>query len=222
VFPGASHNRFEHCLGTSHLAGQLVERFAKLQPELDITEVGLPPPHATDACSWRTWSVCSRLTHSHVCCSISQRDIRVVRLAGLCHDLGHGAFSHAFEDWVRARTYTPSPRPHHPSPPDCCVLCALSAHGTWPIVMTTSFTSPPPPLSLWSSGNAAWTHEDMSQRMVEYLIGMAVTQPWHSSAHRCHDALMIADKLTLVLSLVIIPLQTTTTWTTRAGTCNSC
>jgi HD superfamily phosphohydrolase len=89
VFPGASHNRFEHCLGTSHLAGQLVERFAKLQPELDITE----------------------------------RDIRVVRLAGLCHDLGHGAFSHAFEDWVRART-----------------------------------------------GNAAWTHEDMSQRMVEYLI----------------------------------------------------
>lgn len=44
MFPGASHNRFEHCLGTSHLAGQLVERFAKLQPELDITEVGLLPP----------------------------------------------------------------------------------------------------------------------------------------------------------------------------------
>jgi HD superfamily phosphohydrolase len=67
----------------------LVERFAKLQPELEVSE----------------------------------RDIRVVRLAGLCHDLGHGAFSHAFEDWVRTRT-----------------------------------------------GNAEWTHEEMSQRMVEYLI----------------------------------------------------
>ena len=24
VFPGASHNRFEHCLGVSHLAGKLL------------------------------------------------------------------------------------------------------------------------------------------------------------------------------------------------------
>jgi HD superfamily phosphohydrolase len=26
VFPGASHNRFEHSLGTAHLAGMMIER----------------------------------------------------------------------------------------------------------------------------------------------------------------------------------------------------
>ncbi|KAI7900212.1 uncharacterized protein BX663DRAFT_518954 [Cokeromyces recurvatus] len=36
VFPGASHNRFEHSIGVSHLSGTLIERFARDQPELDI------------------------------------------------------------------------------------------------------------------------------------------------------------------------------------------
>ncbi|KAI8393865.1 HD phosphohydrolase domain-containing protein [Radiomyces spectabilis] len=38
VFPGASHNRFEHSIGVSHLAGTLIERFQQDQPELNITE----------------------------------------------------------------------------------------------------------------------------------------------------------------------------------------
>ncbi|KAJ1941667.1 hypothetical protein GGF37_003445 [Kickxella alabastrina] len=64
VFPGASHNRFEHCIGTSYLAGKVVQGFAQHQPELEINE----------------------------------RDIRCVTLAGLCHDLGHGPFSHVFDN----------------------------------------------------------------------------------------------------------------------------
>ncbi|KAF8926125.1 SAM domain and HD [Haplosporangium bisporale] len=64
VFPGATHNRFEHSIGTSHLAGELVERFRDTQPELEITE----------------------------------SDVKCVKLAGLCHDLGHGPFSHIFDN----------------------------------------------------------------------------------------------------------------------------
>ncbi|CAO3678225.1 unnamed protein product [Rhizopus stolonifer] len=64
VFPGGSHNRFEHSIGVSHLAGTLVERFSKEQPELQI----------------------------------SGDEIKCVKIAGLCHDLGHGPFSHVFDN----------------------------------------------------------------------------------------------------------------------------
>jgi len=38
VFPGASHNRFEHCVGVSHLAGLMAKHFKEKQPELAITD----------------------------------------------------------------------------------------------------------------------------------------------------------------------------------------
>lgn len=56
VYPGASHSRFEHCLGTMHMAGRMAEHLG-----------------------------------------LSREDVRKVRLAGLLHDLGHSALSHAVE-----------------------------------------------------------------------------------------------------------------------------
>ncbi|CAF1442196.1 unnamed protein product [Didymodactylos carnosus] len=67
VFPGASHNRFEHSVGTCYLAGELLTSLQQQQPHLDITD----------------------------------QDKLCVQIAALCHDLGHGPFSHLFEDVIR-------------------------------------------------------------------------------------------------------------------------
>ncbi|XP_077937854.1 deoxynucleoside triphosphate triphosphohydrolase SAMHD1-like [Gasterosteus aculeatus] len=72
VFPGASHNRFEHSLGVAHLAGELVRALKQRQPDLNIT----------------------------------RRDVLCVQIAGLCHNLGHGPFSHMFD-----RKFIPKARP---------------------------------------------------------------------------------------------------------------
>lgn len=71
VFPGASHNRFEHSLGVAHLAYRFANQlWTSQRNELDVER----------------W------------------DLRVVELAGLCHDLGHGPFSHVFErEFLRRR-----------------------------------------------------------------------------------------------------------------------
>ena len=63
VFPGASHNRFEHSIGVYHLSKQY----------MNILN--------------RNWE-------------FTEREITCISIAGLVHDIGHGPFSHLFDEII--------------------------------------------------------------------------------------------------------------------------
>ena len=67
VYPGGVHSRFEHVIGTMHVAGLVGQSVAE--------KAGL-----------------------------SDDDIQELRIAGLLHDVGHGPFSHLFEEVLAEKT----------------------------------------------------------------------------------------------------------------------
>lgn len=70
VFPSADHTRFSHSIGTFYIMQRLIEHFEKLIKDLSLSNTF----------------------------EISEMDKSVALLAALLHDIGHGPFSHAFED----------------------------------------------------------------------------------------------------------------------------
>ena len=68
VYPGATHTRFEHVIGTMHVAGLIAEalvRGSELDPDLS----------------------------------------QEVRIAALLHDVGHGPFSHVYEEVLAGKSH---------------------------------------------------------------------------------------------------------------------
>jgi HD superfamily phosphohydrolase len=68
VFPSGEHSRFQHSLGTMHMAGRFADR---LYPSLK--------------------QAFGRHCPSHACVK------ELLRITGLLHDIGHGPFSHFFD-----------------------------------------------------------------------------------------------------------------------------
>lgn len=93
VFPGAEHSRFAHAVGATHVMTRLLSR-------VRVREGELPPEQRLDASS-----------------------AREAIAAALLHDLGHGPFSHLFEDvlpdarshesWTMELLRDPSTDVHH-------------------------------------------------------------------------------------------------------------
>jgi len=76
IYPGATHRRFEHSLGVMELAGRVFDQIVRPDMLTDVVR-GLIP-EVTQTNTYDYWR-------------------RTVRLAALCHDIGHLPFSHAAE-----------------------------------------------------------------------------------------------------------------------------
>jgi HD superfamily phosphohydrolase len=74
VYPGATHTRFEHAIGTMELAGRAFDAVVHNSSQELKAELGLDHPTAIE------------------------RARRLVRLGGLLHDAGHTPFSHSAEE----------------------------------------------------------------------------------------------------------------------------
>lgn len=75
VYPAATHTRFEHSLGAYHLAGQVLDKIKKRYPQKPFYILELGGSFQLD-----------------------DKIIECIKLAALCHDLGHGPYSHVFDN----------------------------------------------------------------------------------------------------------------------------
>jgi len=78
IYPGADHKRFQHSLGVMHLAGLFSEHLLSIATSLEGDEV------------LEGYSM--------------QELIEASRIAGLLHDVGHGPYSHSFEEAILAKS----------------------------------------------------------------------------------------------------------------------
>lgn len=78
VYPTATHSRFEHSLGVYHLTGKILEKIQHQYPykKYNIPELNQPK---------------TKLTYKISEC---------IKIAALCHDIGHGPFSHIFDNTI--------------------------------------------------------------------------------------------------------------------------
>jgi HD superfamily phosphohydrolase len=84
LYPGASHSRFEHSLGAMELAGRLYDSITGSRDEEQPVDLAkLLPKSSEENAYWR----------------------RALRMAALCHDIGHLPFSHAAEE-ILPREYS--------------------------------------------------------------------------------------------------------------------
>jgi HD superfamily phosphohydrolase len=83
VYPNAVHTRFEHSLGTYHICKKLLYNLKKNSSVEEINVIRNIP------------ELINRINIDNI---LDDYIIELVCIGALCHDLGHGPFSHLFDD----------------------------------------------------------------------------------------------------------------------------
>lgn len=104
IYQTAVHTRYEHSIGTYHLAGELISTIANLENQNEIDEYLREIPELQNYYE-RTQTTENLLT-PYV------REL--VKIAGLCHDIGHASFSHLYDDVFLPKVdFTNNPNKSH-------------------------------------------------------------------------------------------------------------
>lgn len=104
VFPSVNNMRFEHSIGTYHLAGELLESLNKNSNYIQINKSLVEIPFVKSYLLTKySLSDTEENLDTLVNTPTSMLDnyiIELVKIAGLVHDLGHGPLSHTFDNWL--------------------------------------------------------------------------------------------------------------------------
>ena len=101
IFPNANNTRFEHSLGTYHLSGKVLHAINNNSDPQNINKALIRVPyiknyliktHSNDDTEFNIKNFDSSLLDDYL--------IELIKIAGLCHDIGHGPFSHLFDEWL--------------------------------------------------------------------------------------------------------------------------
>lgn len=90
VYPDANHTRFSHSIGTYYLAGQLLNTIVSETDSLRIN------PYMSTI---KELAEYYELVYKNESFPIDPYICELVKIAALCHDIGHGPFSHMYDDY---------------------------------------------------------------------------------------------------------------------------
>lgn len=96
VFQNAVHTRFEHSIGTYALSKQMTRNLSNNTQKFQMDKYLRNIPHLSSYINEN---------YKNKVCRFDEYLQELINIAALCHDLGHGAFSHIFDDEFVNKTH---------------------------------------------------------------------------------------------------------------------
>ena len=104
IFPNANNNRFEHSIGTYHLAGLMLEKIQKNSSCTEINksliEIKFIRNYLLKHFELDDNEESNLFLEKVNIALLDDYLIELIKIAGLVHDIGHGPFSHLFDEWL--------------------------------------------------------------------------------------------------------------------------